>query len=366
MNQIESYMGMGNFNYFFGVVESRLDPLKVGRIRVRIYSWHDSSKALLPTESLMWAQTMIPVNSGSDTTPPREGVMVFGFFMDGSAGQFPLILGCLMGIPETNGNATDGFTDPRDSSSLQNAPFAPASVTYQNDGSGASVTDQPAQRYPYLLDEPQSSRVARNENTSETPIGQKQKSYTQGIPTSTGGTWDEPPTPYAAVYPYDRVIESESGHLIEVDDTPGAERLHRFHRSGTFEEIGPDGTKVTKVVKNNYTIIMSNDNVYVMGDVNVTIQGNCNLLVEKDINLTVKGNVNTIVKGNWTNTVTGNVIWDVIGNWSVNSPLVTYTTGDFVLDAGALTGSISSGGSYGGNGTASINAVVINLNEVVL
>ena len=54
--------------------------------------------------------------------------------------------------------------------------------------------------------------------------------------------WDEPSTQMYPVYPHNRVFETESGHVIEWDDTPGQERLHEFHRTGTFREIHPDGT----------------------------------------------------------------------------------------------------------------------------
>ena len=58
-------------------------------------------------------------------------------------------------------------------------------------------------------------------------------------------TWSEidPATINKAKYPYNHVHQSESGHLIEVDDTPGFERLHRYHRTGTFEEIGSLGQR---------------------------------------------------------------------------------------------------------------------------
>ena len=56
---------------------------------------------------------------------------------------------------------------------------------------------------------------------------------------------------YGAEYPYNHVHESESGHLIEIDDTPGKERLHRYHRTGTYEEIGALGQRIVKVVNEN-------------------------------------------------------------------------------------------------------------------
>ena len=80
--------------------------------------------------------------------------------------------------------------------------------------------------------------------------------------------WFEPdPTViYGAKYPYNHVHQSESGHIMEVDDTPGAERLHRYHRTGTFEEIGSLGQKIVKVVNESFHIGLNNDYRAVTGN----------------------------------------------------------------------------------------------------
>jgi len=80
-----------------------------------------------------------------------------------------------------------------------------------------------------------------------------------------GGSWSEPPSPYNALYPYNHVYESESGHIREFDDTAGSERIHERHMSGSSYEIGPEGTKVTRVVKDNYEIISNDDFLHVRG-----------------------------------------------------------------------------------------------------
>ena len=50
--------------------------------------------------------------------------------------------------------------------------------------------------------------------------------------------WTEPEsaanTDYQPVYPYNNVTETESGHSWEMDDTPGAERIHLNHKANTF------------------------------------------------------------------------------------------------------------------------------------
>jgi hypothetical protein len=73
---------------------------------------------------------------------------------------------------------------------------------------------------------------------------------------ASGRTWSEPWPPWAALYPYNHVHQTESGHIIEMDDTPGHERLHWYHRTGTFTEIHQVGIKVDKIVNDYYNIIL--------------------------------------------------------------------------------------------------------------
>jgi hypothetical protein len=113
------------------------------------------------------------------------------------------------------------------------------------------------------------------------------------------GKWDEPEDPYVAQYPFNHVRESESGHVEEWDDSPDGERLMRKHKSGTFEEIHPDGQTVTKIVSDNYRIVMGDEFIHIKkddedkrGNVNITVEGSANLRIVKDWNVEVGGGVN--------------------------------------------------------------------------
>ena len=68
-------------------------------------------------------------------------------------------------------------------------------------------------------------------------------------------------------------METESGHLIELDDTPGDERIKVTHKSGSFILIDKDGTINVNSVKDvNYTVA-ANSTWNISGNLNITTGG---------------------------------------------------------------------------------------------
>lgn len=323
---MNTFMGASGFNWFTGVVESIADPLKLGRVRVRIFGIHteklildDTAGEGIPRENLPWAIPMQPVTSsaisGKGSTPlgMYKGTHVVGFARDGMMYQDLVIMGTIAGIPQDAPNITEGFNDP--------------SGTY------------PKSEY---LKESDLNRLSRNDTDKKHPnIKQRFDSEIKEIKNSKGEVWSEPTSTYAAVYPNNKVTETESGHIFEVDDTPNAERLHTKHKSGTFKEINPDGTKVTKIVKDNYEFILGDDyinikgnvqanieknlDIYVMGNVDLKVDGNVTQTVKGDVTETVEGNVTQTVNKNVSQTVKGNVKQDITGNLETNAKQVTVT-----------------------------------------
>ena len=112
--------------------------------------------------------------------------------------------------------------------------------------------------------------------------------------------FQEPDNPYAAEYPHNKALFTESGHIQEFDDTPGAERIHTMHRSGSFEEYHPDGSKVIKVVKDSYEIIFGENNIHVKGSVNIVVDADVNVKIGGNIKVDVGGTVDTTSGGNTT------------------------------------------------------------------
>lgn len=281
------------FIWWIGVVESRQDPLKVGRCQVRIAGSHTDKKSLMPTSDLPWAQALIPLNDNA-SLQIKEGDMVAGFYLDGIEAQRPIILGILPGIPTQLQNPTVGFVDPREGSSLSGAPKQPASLTITSVGDGVKITEGTPSRYPDRLNEPTFSRLARNEKLENSPIQSKKDSVFKSIPKAGGSTFDEPETPYNATYPYNRVMETESGHIVEFDDTPGSERIHIYHRSGTFDEYHPNGDKVQRVNADSYEIVLADKMLYVNGDCTITAKKSINIKAGENISL--EAGLNVLIK----------------------------------------------------------------------
>lgn len=313
----KDFAGKNGFTWWVGVVEDRKDPIKLGRCRVRCVGWHAEDKMRLPTDMLPWATPSFPVNN-TNTYTPKEGDMAFGFFVDGENAQEPIMLGIFPNIPLKAANIQDAFSDPRTDEQLANAPRTPKTKTYNTDGSGISITEKDkAELYPINLDEPTTSRIARNdeETISKTYIQERKDNVVNGVPTF-NSSWGEPETKYNAKYPYNSVKETESGHIEEYDDTPGVERIHTAHRNGSFVEFYPDGDKVTKVTKDNYTIIMKDEHVYIMGKCNITVQGDAEVYVQKDAYVKVDGNLKGQVGGNADVNIDGDVNVTVGGNYN--------------------------------------------------
>lgn len=130
---------VGQFYWWFGVVEDRDDPLRMGRCRVRIMGYHIDSKEILPTEDLPWAFPIMPANNpsisgtGTSSNGVVTGTWVVGFFADGSDGQHPMFFGTVGAVPggpygdpcaPAGGNSTsDDGTGEQSSGGVATGPY---------------------------------------------------------------------------------------------------------------------------------------------------------------------------------------------------------------------------------------------------
>lgn len=152
----------------------------------------------------------------------------------------------------------------------------------------------PHNKYPLkdLMNEPDTNRLARGVKKG-TIVPIKDANRARDIPIALSeATFSEPLSSFSAKYPYNHVMETESGHVQEFDDTPGHERIMTLHRKGTFTEIDSNGTQINHVVGDNYQIIDRNGCIFITGEANLTVNGNINILCKSDVNVEVTGDAN--------------------------------------------------------------------------
>ena len=278
---MSEFMGKNGFQWFVGVVEDRQDPKTLGRLRVRCLGYHTEDLIKLPTSDLPWAHVMNPITSatvsGLGQTPlgAVEGTWVVGFFQDGGDAQQPIIIGTLPGVPSElpDIKSKKGFQDAVNGVYPKYKDETDVNRLAVNDG-----------------DLPHSSLTIRKEDRTVSigradfdPVELGRANTTpKSIEGDDGTNFSEPETPYNAEYPHNHVYESEGGHVREIDDTPGAERIHERHASGSGYEIGPDGTKVTRVKGDNYDLVTGNDFAHIKGNSSTTSDGGIRVFVNAD------------------------------------------------------------------------------------
>ena len=122
-----------------------------------------------------------------------------------------------------------------------------------------------------------------------TVVQKKDQERITGAKLPNGVSWDQPKSSFKGQYPYNKVHQTESGHIVEFDDTPGAERIHIYHRSGTFIEIDPNGSITSRTKGSEYKIVDCNGYISIAGKANVSINGECNVHVGANANIEVEG-----------------------------------------------------------------------------
>ena len=402
---MKNFMGKDGFTWFVGVVEDRNDPKTLGRLRVRCLGYHTEDLVKLPTSDLPWAHVMNPITSatvsGIGQTPLGvvEGTWVIGFFTDGPNAQAPMIMGTLPGVPKDlpTKDSNLGFQDYING----NYPrYTETDVNRLAVNKKVVVAGKEEDSSPH-------STLTQRRATRELAVGTAQIDGVVGgvapfpadLDDDNGGKWDQPEIPYAAEYPHNHVYESEGGHIKEFDDTKDNERIHERHASGSGYEIGPDGTKVTKVVKDNYNIITNDDYCHIQGTSRATIDkglrvrvnskgetgnnysievgNNSNVNVEVNggnINLTTlssgqaaagqtsAGDININAARDINMQVGRHMNIDVIGTITEDSRVKTQSTQQ-ALTENSGTHTINTGkNTINGGSEVDVNATVINLN----
>lgn len=227
-------IGEEGFRWFVGIVEKiDGDPQLLGRVKVRILHEQDEG---VRTEDMPWAHTMLPTTSES-----VEGV-----------GDTPGL--------SVGSRVVGFFVDGGE----KQIPMIM--------GSFPIVTNNDKNKHSL-------SWLARGKNTIKKVFAPF-----------------EPKSAYKAKYPWNRVIQTKSGHVIEMDDTPGSERLHVYHKSGSYIEINEKGRIVIKSADESYDITNNNKTIYSGNDINLIAENNIKLAAKKGVVIGAPGGL-TMTKG---------------------------------------------------------------------
>lgn len=312
---METGIGITNPLFFIGVVENNNDPQREGRVKVRAFGIHGDNTEI-PATDLPWAICAKGDYSPEGAIPPLNS-FVYGMFLDGRSAQHPLVLGLIPSqyaepiIPEQNGWG----------------------VIPDCNGDVAAVGSRPED-----YGQPQNSRLARGESLEETYVLQQEMNRVEDVYIAGQSqvedegeriTWSEPNPAYGAQYPYNRVIQTAK-HSIEIDDTPGAERIMIYHNEGSYVQIDSRGTTTHKSVGDKYEINDKQQHVYVGGPSMVTINS--------DAYVYVKGNKTEEIEGDYNMIVHGNAQFGVGQQFFINAGNQVQVRGaDIMLDANVGT-----------------------------
>jgi hypothetical protein len=336
---------------------------------------NDISVAQLPWATMMQPTTSAAMNGiGTTPTGPVEGTWVVGFFRDGNNAQEPVIMGTVGGQHELSHkkDPSIGFNDPKgkyprdeyigepDTNRLARgiAKF-PLGAKNGEDAKSLAYKRKTRRRGDpqrgFDLTNTGVPKAVAGDMTTSVPNTSNTNPKVSDAPWYTAWDgdanhyvnkyWNEPNPRYggttdsdtdylksaatintstgkldpedgmiSSLYPYNHVRVSESGHVEEWDDTPGSERLHRYHKTGTFEEIQPDGSRVVKVVANDYEIVAGSKNVSIEGVCNLTIVGDAKVLYRGDLVQEVVGDYHLHVGGEMRTKIIGNDTKEVMVN----------------------------------------------------
>lgn len=224
-------MDNSKFIWFMGIVEDVNDPKKLGRVKVRMINEYSDRVDL---DDIPWALPMMPVNSAS-----YLGI-----------GTSPTGL-------QKGSRVIGFFMDSED----KTKPIIMGS-------------------HPIILNGNESDHSVAQQARGNGPIKKDYLDY-------------EPQTQYASEYPNNNTISTKSGHMIEIDDTPKAERIHIYHKGGSYIEMNPDGSIIIKSNEKSYDISMKEKFIVSEKDIGIESKNeNIEILAKKDSGLYGEENVN--------------------------------------------------------------------------
>jgi len=136
-------------------------------------------------------------------------------------------------------------------------------------------------------------------------------------------------------YPYNNVIETKSGNIIELDDTEGNERIAIEHNTGSYMEIRPDGKVILKSIDDLHLIVKKSVEEYIESNYNGVIKGKRTINIDGSDTQTVDSYSQSTTNGRTINTQTTTHIGDYI------------ITGDVIVSGNVIASDCISSGISG-------------------
>jgi len=341
--------------FFRGIVEDRNDPEKLGRCRIRVFGVHTGIKTQsqtegIPTDHLPWAQPVTSLVEGGTSgfglwTVPLQGSQVLVFFEDGNIMQ-PRYMGSLPGKTESSskGKGNSGFTDPEEKYPTDSKSF-PHAPNQKGDGD--------------------IHKLATGDGTSDTIVKSKTDKKVKNVGTTDPYiTWDEPDPYYGAKYPDNIVFSTHSGITIEVDNTAGQERIHIYHPSNSYIEIGPKGDIVIRNAKDKFELVDDNKKVKIGGNLDTSIMKSETNFVNQDKVEKININITEDIGNNKIENIGNNKIENIGNTHTINAKSETINAKDITLNGNVtITGTltvVAGGLSVNENGSVLDNNLIVN------
>lgn len=357
----KEFLGITDFIWWIGRVESNEDPAEIGRVKVRVFGFHNQDTSKVPTDKLPWAFPIMPTTSASHAkhgfspTGLEPGSIVLGFWMDGRRGQYPVVLGSIHGFhvsqnipdPSNSTGAAENFAG----SSSDSVPSTAHSMDYAGNAAKGATLDA------------------------------EQNSAKMAWPTGGDGSMLRiPESPDVGKYPWVQTWQSKDGSTkVEMDATQGAERLKLYHKSKAYIEMDNGGNIVQaspgsafrasgksvndyaaadySTTAGNVFRLLGQQGVWIESRAAMSINARSNLDIQTDGSLTIKAKGDVILQGNSVKVIGAKGSVDVRAGDECNLE----AKNEMNIQAGTSTRGTGAGVSIGSKGDLNI-ATKGNLN----